>query len=161
MGEGMTRDGAFERKDVNPTAIYIFLGALFLAVVFSLVFLWWLYGAFGVRMPLAAPAKLTQVPPEPRIQARPQVEIYRLRQHEDSVLGSYGWVDQPGGVARIPISRAMEILSERGLPTQAAQPATAPDTGPESGGPQTGAPVPRLNRPPGLEPSKPLKGAPQ
>ncbi len=159
MAESMTPAGAFEHKDVNPTGVYIFLGSLLLGVALSLVFLWWLYGIFAARTPPAASAELTQVPPAPRIQAKPQFDIYNLRRHEDAVLGSYGWVDQPGGVARIPINRAMDLLAMRGLPTQGAQPATVPDTGPESGGPQTGAPVPRFNRPPDLEPSKPLPGA--
>ena len=31
-------------------------------------------------------------------------------------LEGYGWVDQPGGVARIPIEEAKKLLFERGLP---------------------------------------------
>jgi hypothetical protein len=33
-------------------------------------------------------------------------------------LGSYGWIDQSGGVARIPIEKAMELLVAEGLPIQ-------------------------------------------
>ncbi len=33
-------------------------------------------------------------------------------------MHSYGWVDQPAGVVRIPIDRAMELLAQRGLPTR-------------------------------------------
>ena len=37
---------------------------------------------------------------------------------EEQTLHSYGWVDQPAGVVRIPIDRAMELLAQRGLPTR-------------------------------------------
>lgn len=33
-------------------------------------------------------------------------------------LESYGWVDQANGIAHIPVSTAMDILAEQGLPTQ-------------------------------------------
>ena len=38
-----------------------------------------------------------------------------LRLQDKEALGSYGWVDQPGGVARIPIDRAMSIVLEKGV----------------------------------------------
>ena len=34
-------------------------------------------------------------------------------------LTSYGWVDKEGGVARIPIDRAMDVMLERGFPARA------------------------------------------
>lgn len=33
-------------------------------------------------------------------------------------LNSYGWVDRTNGVAHIPIDRAMDLISQRGLPTE-------------------------------------------
>jgi hypothetical protein len=38
-----------------------------------------------------------------------------LMDQEDQ-LNSYGWVDEKGGVAHIPIERAMELMVQRGLP---------------------------------------------
>ncbi|MEX0938556.1 MAG: hypothetical protein WDZ59_11910 [Pirellulales bacterium] len=43
-------------------------------------------------------------------------ELLQLRQAEHRQLTTYGWIDQDGGIARIPIDRAMEILAEQGLP---------------------------------------------
>ena len=34
------------------------------------------------------------------------------------MLGSYGWVDSDGGVVRMPIDRAVELVLERGLPVR-------------------------------------------
>ncbi|MCE7981251.1 MAG: hypothetical protein DYG89_08685 [Caldilinea sp. CFX5] len=52
-------------------------------------------------------------------------------QQELAQLAGYGWVDQPAGVARIPVSRAISLLAERGLPVggpavvESNQPVTA------------------------------------
>ena len=51
------------------------------------------------------------LPPEPRLQEDPKHELESYLVKEKELLGSYGWVDRPAGIARIPISRAMEILS--------------------------------------------------
>jgi hypothetical protein len=40
-------------------------------------------------------------------------DLRRLRERENKILAEYEWVDAEAGVARIPISRAMEILTER------------------------------------------------
>jgi hypothetical protein len=38
-----------------------------------------------------------------------------------AILHSYGWVDEQAGLVRIPITRAMELLTERGLPVRPPQ----------------------------------------
>ena len=55
-----------------------------------------------------------QVPPEPRLQWRPNDELTRLRTEEETVLNGYAWVDKASGVVRIPIQRAIDLLAERG-----------------------------------------------
>ena len=37
---------------------------------------------------------------------------------QDETLASYGWVGQSGGTVHIPIERAMQLVVQRGLPTQ-------------------------------------------
>jgi hypothetical protein len=46
----------------------------------------------------------------------PLEEMDKFRKNTNEKLNSYGWVDKPGGVARIPIDRAKAILAEKGLP---------------------------------------------
>jgi hypothetical protein len=36
----------------------------------------------------------------------------------DEKLTSYGWVDKEGGVTRLPIDRAMEVMLEKGFPAR-------------------------------------------
>ena len=58
-------------------------------------------------------------PPAPNLQNQPFKDIYLLRQGEAAKLSSYGWVDKEGGITRLPIDRAMEIMLEKGFPARA------------------------------------------
>lgn len=75
----------------------------------------------------AVAASRTYFPP-PREQISPRLDLQALRAREEAELNSYGWVDKKAGVVRIPIERAMELLSQRGSPGSA----NAGNTGPSS-----------------------------
>ncbi len=66
-----------------------------------------------------------QLPPEPRLQADPVSDLHRMREAEDNVLQTYGWVDKNAGVVRIPVARALDLLAQRGLPNWGGAPANA------------------------------------
>jgi hypothetical protein len=66
--------------------------------------------------PHAVPAG--QEPPEPRLLTNEPANLEKWRKGEAEQLQGYGWVDQAGGVARIPIDEAKKKLIERGLPTR-------------------------------------------
>ena len=57
--------------------------------------------------------------PLPHLQNQPFKDIYALRQGENDRLTSYGWLDKDGGVTRIPIDRAMEVMLQKGFPARA------------------------------------------
>lgn len=59
-----------------------------------------------------------QIPPVPRIEEHPAIEIQQLHLQEDRTLSTYGWVDKKAGVVRIPIDRAMELQLQRGFATR-------------------------------------------
>ena len=54
--------------------------------------------------------------PTPSLQTQPFRDLYLLRDDEAKKLDRYGWVDKDGGVARIPVERAMELMLQRGFP---------------------------------------------
>ena len=60
----------------------------------------------------------SQIPPAPRIEEHPAIEIQELHAQEDKTLSTYGWMDKNKGVVRIPIDRAMELQLQRGFPTR-------------------------------------------
>lgn len=124
---GPTPPGArHEHTDIDPAVGYKF--ALWLAVA-MLISAAMVYGAFwffeGQQQAADAVARKyplavgqVKLPPAPNLQNQPFQDIFALRQSEAARLGSYGWVDKEGGIARIPIDRAIELTLQRGFPTR-------------------------------------------
>jgi hypothetical protein len=75
--------------------------------------------------PVLSPLATERVPPPaPHLQSTPLRDYAEFARAQEEQLHSYGWVDKQQGVARIPVSRAMELILERGLPEPAGK--TAP-----------------------------------
>jgi mono/diheme cytochrome c family protein len=78
-------------------------------------------------------ANQTGAPPIELTNRTSPEQLAAHRAQQLAQLNGYGWVDQEAGVARIPISRAIDLLAERGLPvggvTTGGEPATT-DTAP-------------------------------
>ena len=124
---GPTPPGAkYEHTDIDPAIGFKF--AVWLAasmlVSFAIVYgAFWFFERQADRGELASQqfplAKDFERPrPTPALQTQPFADVYTLRQSEADRLASYGWVDKEGGVARIPIDRAMDVLLQRGLPVR-------------------------------------------
>jgi hypothetical protein len=64
--------------------------------------------------------------PEPQLQPHTTADMVKFRHEESEGLETYGWVNQKEGIARIPIDRALKIVTERGLPKAPPQPTPAP-----------------------------------
>ena len=115
-----------ETSDANVNAVFGFGVAMMAGGVVVLFLVWLLFGYFSGReagsgareFPLAADQQ-NRLPPEPRLQTSPKQDLIDLRASEDAILNSYGWVDKAGGVVRIPISEAMKLTVQRGLPSRA------------------------------------------
>jgi hypothetical protein len=65
--------------------------------------------------PIARAKSLTP-PPGPQLQISAPMDLQLFRAREENQLNSYGWVNRTTGVVRIPISRAMELVLQEGLP---------------------------------------------
>lgn len=76
-----------------------------------------------------------KLPPAPRLQGAPEPdpnkpndpnatkesllpldEMKKYREEIEKKAESYGWVDENGGIAHLPIERAKEMMAEKGLP---------------------------------------------
>jgi hypothetical protein len=115
-----------EASDVNVVAILgAALGLLITAaVVHLLVWALMVFLSLGAaerprQYPLGT-AQAERVPPEPRLQQNPREDLRQLRAAEDELLNNYRWVDRNTGTIRIPITEAMRLTVERGLPTRTA-----------------------------------------
>lgn len=113
-----------EHTDMSITSILWFALSLVVTAILVHLVLAWLYAYFDAHKeggeavsPFAPPRTL---PPYPRLQVSPPMELRNFRAKEDQVLTTYGWVDKSKGVVRIPIDRAMDLILERGMPATAA-----------------------------------------
>jgi hypothetical protein len=139
--EHTERTGAgHEEHDIRLRPI-IWAGVSLIVLAIAVqVGLWWLFDYYterrtqaeGPPVPTAPVVWPRQLPPGPRLQTDPYRDLQEILGAENAILESYGWVDQEAGIARIPISRAMELLAERGLPARqsdGAAPAGGADEG--------------------------------
>ena len=131
-------DVSFEQADVHPATIYWYLGALAVAVVLSYIvciFVLRLTTKIAVNYDTPPPAVREQMgssydalPPEPRLQGvpghteDPQADLRNKIEADEKANETTGWIDQNAGIAQIPVSDAMKIIAEKGLP---GTPATA------------------------------------
>jgi hypothetical protein len=115
-----------EHTDIDPSVGYTFAMWLTVAMLLSggIVYgtFWFFEGQeetaneVAQKYPLAVDRR--PEPPLPNLQKQPFKDVYELRDAEARKLGTYGWVDKEGGIARIPIDRAMEVILQRGFPAR-------------------------------------------
>jgi len=165
-------ENRYEHADVNAWAVGKFGIALALLCGVALLLLVGLFKYF-MSQEAPAPARTAAInvdarrlPPEPRLQVAPTLDLDQMRAAEDKILGSYGWVDRQNGLVRIPIARAMDVLAQRGLPARTTPPPPAAATVPtesglgyivqQPGGPLAGNHAPPEPPAPPVESSKPL-----
>lgn len=134
-------EAGYEQQDLGGRPIYVFLIVLAIACVVVAVALWGGYRAVDAylegrqvkqgplaRAPRPSDSRNAQVPaineeiiktiPRPRLEENERTELREFREQEDARLHSYGWVDASAGTVHVPIDRAMELIAQRGLPTE-------------------------------------------
>lgn len=127
-------DEGFEHQDLSPNAVYAFLVGLAVAGILVYFVIWGLYHGLDAyerhhqppQNPLVqqteTDTRLVQPDaykkfPQPRLERNERIEINDFRLKEEQTLNSYAWIDQKAGVVRIPITQAMQLIAQRGLPT--------------------------------------------
>jgi hypothetical protein len=113
-----------EHRDVNVFALGKFAIGLVIVTIFCAglvlgIFQYLLHREGGPVSRTEAPTTdARQLPPEPRLEETPNIDLQEMRAAEDQLQSSYGWLDQANGVVRLPIQRAMDLVVERGLPSR-------------------------------------------
>lgn len=132
-------DVSHEETDVNVGMLFKFIGVLFVSTVVILAAMQLMMNYFQAReiseeLPPASrvnPPGTRRLPPLPRLQGAPGSlllpldEMKKFREDQNLAVNSYGWVDKPTGLVRIPIEEAKKRLLERGLPVRAMTPVSA------------------------------------
>ena len=130
--------GQVEGAGIKPKPILVFLAILGAATALVYVIILGVeiglkkFDEMNPQQPATALETGPKVPPEPRLQGAPEPNPDKPGETKVSLLplddmaaykekvnkqaDAYGWVDEPGGVAHIPIERAKQIIAEKGLP---------------------------------------------
>ena len=131
-GKSSLRDshGTHESSEVNTAAVLKFGLGLLLAGAGVYFLANMLFTHFNERearleVPLSPllPGGQFRLPPEPRLQLapghpiHPLEEMRQLKDAEEAILTSYGWVDQRTGTVRIPIEEAKRLALQKGFPS--------------------------------------------
>jgi hypothetical protein len=114
--------GTHEKTDAQIRPIVVFLVALSLLIVASMVAMVFFFNALEnweasrdtPPSPLAEP---NRVPPQPRLDKTSRGQLDAVKSEDRRRLEEYQWIDREAGVVQIPIDRAMELLLSEGLPT--------------------------------------------
>jgi len=131
----------FEKTDVQPSLIVRAGVAVAVVSLVAIVAVLGLLNFFGQRAtqadlpnPPLARHEQGRVPPAPRLQEQPFLDVKTLHADEQSVLTSAAWVDEGAGIARIPVDEAMKIVAEKGLPYWPPAPSPVPGSAPAPAG---------------------------
>jgi hypothetical protein len=142
-----------EERDINFRWVFITIGLFAVFTIISYLLMFGLFKWFQVQerhkdgpaVSEVAGALDRRIPPSPRLQPFPEPvqtptgqPTYRdpvltgpvavrkeMERRQREQLDSYGWVDRPGGIVRIPISEAKRLMVERGVAIRQI-PAAAP-----------------------------------
>jgi len=111
-----------ETSDASPLGVALAAGGLAVAILIILAALAGLFGHFRENRPSAdVPSRIATphpIAPEPRLQVYPTAEFDQFRAAEEKKLNSYGWIDKGQNIIRIPVTRAMDLIAQRGLPVR-------------------------------------------
>lgn len=114
-----------ETTDAQFGSVFVTGIALLGIMVFGLLLSWGVYALWightsdpGTHAETLTHPDLSKRPSGPLIEADPHAHLVALRLKEDSVLTSYGWVNEDSGIVRVPVDRAIELMVKKGLPYQ-------------------------------------------
>ena len=109
-----------EPSDINAGRLVLIGGVIALIGALTGVALYGMFVFLLSQPPAAQPPSGLGIaqpsPPAPRLQTDPVADWQALQATEQAALHSYSWADRGAGKVRIPIDRAIDLLTQRGLP---------------------------------------------
>jgi hypothetical protein len=159
-------DTAHEHSDINVRAIIWFvvvLGVIVLAVDVAMYGLFTLLDHMEVKnAPVVSPVALPRDQPlgPPGLQTTPWMDLKQFRAEQLAHLHGYGWANEQGGVAHIPIDKAKELLLKKGLPVRPELADALEGTHVASGGESNGGRTLPAGQPDKSSPATPQTAAP-
>src|SRR5262245_46291538 len=125
-------DVGYETTDVNPKTLLMWVAGLACMILLSIVVAWVFFDVLAGYARRADPqisplaAAEQGPPPDPKLVPDEPNDLASVREEEEQVLDSYGWIDKDRGLIRIPIARAIELVAKEGLPSRTPSSGKAP-----------------------------------
>lgn len=118
-------DATHERRDADVMSLALLALLLLFGIGLCLLVAWGALRILNRERDASDPARPVVAEegtkfPAPRNLVQPGAELAQTKSKSSAKLDSYGWTDRPGGIARIPVRQAMQLLVERGLPAVGA-----------------------------------------
>jgi len=116
---------AYEHGDADVFTVSKYAIALGFGVLIAASAMWGLFSWFQSQQnqevtalpPSVLESRKSVVPPEPRLQSTPKLDLRQFRQAEEEQLTRFAWLDPTTkNTARIPVEDAIGIIAKRGLP---------------------------------------------
>jgi hypothetical protein len=101
----MNDEVRYEHRDVRFTPLVLSIAGLLALVAVAAGAMATLFASFAERT-----NRRPAVNPPSAMRPALARELHELRQREEQLLGSYGWVSRQDGIVRVPIERAMEMI---------------------------------------------------
>lgn len=107
-------------RDVHVGITIGFAVGIVVASVLTMIGMWFLLNHFmgDNRQAATAPRVQQSLPPEPRLQIHPELELQAFVTEQNEHLASYGWVEQSQDRGYIAIEEAMKLIVEARLPVR-------------------------------------------
>ena len=136
-------DIKFEHTDITSRNIMLIGLSVLVGVWITAGLLYFFYSVLAHHREHVSPpvlpieAHVYAVPPAPRLQRSPRLNMKEMNRYEDWELNHYHWIDQPKGVVAITIDKAIDMVAARGIPPAIGAP-NATNTPPQEGTRETG-----------------------
>jgi hypothetical protein len=137
QAEAQTPAPSHEVRDIGIRVMAVFIlivGGLIVLGMLASGGLLGLFSRSGGTGQQRSPIETVAPPARVELQARPQSAIEQYRATAQAQLEGYGWADQAGGFARIPITRAMTLVTQGALPGPVQSAPTPQSTATPAGG---------------------------
>jgi hypothetical protein len=123
MPEKILSPAQHEPADVGERFVWIGVPLLLVSVLALALLVLWLYPGATIDRTMRLP--LPQYP-NPQLQPNPRKDMAEFYAEEMRRLNGTGWIDKAEGVAHIPVSDAMRLLAQEGIPGWPATPEKHP-----------------------------------
>jgi hypothetical protein len=126
LGAPHDRGPGYERRDARISGLVQFAFWMAMVLLVTLVGMKLTFDYFKKVQPLGATTSpmvkegQQVLPPPPRLQVQPHLELSDFCAAQQQDVSSYAWIDRQGSVVQIPVDRAMDLVLQRGLPSRPA-----------------------------------------